>query len=163
MENRRETLKHGKMEKNGHGNRKTEDQVIFLAPFTVCLSCRRNLSFVLLLTKKRTEVICFQTDKRTCPSLKSQFPISFLFSHLLAKYIYQKLQVAELLLRSAGSGLLKSTFFLWCHDVCPFTFSPSDNLTHTVGHSDSQTSEHLVPVTVGPSQNPKVDRQFIHP
>jgi hypothetical protein len=43
------------------------------------------------------------------------------------------------------------------------TFSPSDNLTHTVGPSDSWTAVRLVLVTNGPNPKSKVDKQFVHP
>ncbi len=47
--------------------------------------------------------------------------------------------------------------------ISPPTFSPSDNLTHTVSPSDNWTAVCLVLVTVGPSPNPKVDELFVPP
>jgi hypothetical protein len=45
----------------------------------------------------------------------------------------------------------------------PPTFSPSDNLTHTVGPSDNWSAFHLVLVTNRPSPKPEVDELFVHP
>ncbi len=53
--------------------RKTEAQAFFLNPFTICHCTSSSLSFVLLLTKKQTEVRqrtkWTQQTKLTCPSM----------------------------------------------------------------------------------------------